>query len=98
MIELLRTQGMWPQSLRLAYQQCIHGAVGEPEGCAKGLQDIETGIPACPSPSEAQLQARLHLSHFASGRHQTAMSVVLGGITICKWQTRFCNVTCHYRF
>ena len=58
MVELLRTQGLWLQSLRLAYQQC-KGRVAE-EGADKVPlakdQDLEAGFPPCQPPSMLQLQ------------------------------------------
>ncbi|KAL0031273.1 hypothetical protein WJX77_012514 [Trebouxia sp. C0004] len=56
LIDLMRTQGLWVQSLRLAFQQCTGGAV-QPKGAHQAGWDIERGLPACEPPTPSQLQA-----------------------------------------
>ncbi|KAL0052460.1 hypothetical protein WJX82_002586 [Trebouxia sp. C0006] len=56
LIDLMRTQGLWVPSLRLAFQECTGGAV-QPKGAHWAEGDIEGGLPACAPPTPSQLQA-----------------------------------------
>ena len=60
MLEVLRTQGLWVESLRLAFLQAIKGAVAVPLS-ADSPQDAEAGLKRCPAPTHAQLQVRIVL-------------------------------------
>ena len=67
MLEVLRTQGLWAESLRLAFLQTIKGAVAvlpSPDS----PQDAEAGLKRCPAPTYAQLQVSMesNIEYFAS--------------------------------
>ncbi|KAA6424459.1 MAG: hypothetical protein FRX49_05671 [Trebouxia sp. A1-2] len=56
LIDLMRTQGLWLQSLRLAFQQCTGGAV-QTKQAHRAVGDIERGVPDIEPPTPSQLQA-----------------------------------------
>lgn len=54
----MRTQGLWLQSLRLAFQQCTGGAV-QTKQAHRAVGDIERGVPDIEPPTPSQLQVCL---------------------------------------
>ena len=54
----MRTQGLWVQSLRLAFQQCTGGAM-HPKRAHGAVGDIERGMLAFEPPIPSQLQVCL---------------------------------------
>lgn len=68
MLELLRTQGCWAASLRLAYQQVAASSFMPLAHVPVGPQDVEQQA-SIPPPSQQSLQARCWCHVACTGMH-----------------------------
>ena len=82
MLELLRTQGCWAASLRLAYQQVAASCFMPTPHVPVGPQDVEQQA-SVPPPSQQSLQAGTQSCSACVDMHsQTYAAVLMGRLTM----------------